>query len=175
MFLNLKILYFKKKYLNLLLFFFYKYIYFMYVCDTYFVFYKYLNLYIYKNINYYKYIIIFFNFFLLINNIYLKIQSFFFCEFFVDGLYYRVKYYKKYNFLGFILGYNHYIIYKLPKKIFAFAYMRRRRFILLSFHLTLLLRVSMELVNLKYPNLFKNKGLKLLFTKYRHKIIIKKK
>lgn len=99
---------------------------------------------------------------------------FYYCEFFVDGLYYRVKYYKYYNILGFILGFNHYILYKLPQNIRACVHMKKRRFFLYSLDLVLLGNVSNELVHLKYPNLFKGKGLRIIINKYRKKNLVKK-
>lgn len=34
-------------------------------------------------------------------------------EMYLDGLYYRIKYFKKYHLLGFIIGFSTYILYKL--------------------------------------------------------------
>jgi len=107
-------------------------------------------------------------------DLYKSINSLFFCELFVDGIYYRVKYYKRYNILGFILGFNHYILFKLPFTIRASVHMKKRRFFLYGFDLNLLGNLANEIVNLKYPTLFKSKGLKIVTTSYRKKLIVKK-
>lgn len=147
-----------------------------------------LYIFIYKNYyivyNFYLalvYLNYFFKFFMSYNVIYFYkynlfkfFNSLFFVEFILDGLYYRVKYYKNYNILGFILGYNHYILYKLPKFIFACVHMKKRRFFLYGFNLVQLGSVGSEIINLKYPNLFKGKGVKVVFLNYRKKILVKK-
>lgn len=107
-------------------------------------------------------------------DLYKAFNSLSFCELYVDGLYYRIKYYVKYNVIGFILGYNHYILYKLPDSIRAAVHMKKRRFFLFGFDLILLGNVANELVNLKYPNLFKGKGLKIISKNYRRKLLVKK-
>lgn len=107
-------------------------------------------------------------------DLYKAINSLFFCELFVDGIYYRVKYYKKYNILGFILGFNHYILFKLPITIRASVHMKKRRFFIYGFDLNLLGNLANEIVNLKFPTLFKSKGLKIVTTNYRKKLILKK-
>lgn len=96
-------------------------------------------------------------------------------EFFLDGLYYRIKYYKKFHYLGFIIGYNSYIFYKLPKIIFCIVHKKRRRFFSYSYNIQLLSQIMIELVNLKYPNLFKGKGIKFYAKIYRKKVIKEKK
>lgn len=101
--------------------------------------------------------------------------NFFFIEMFLDGLYYRIKYYKKHNVISFILGYNHYILYTLPKNVYIKIHMKKRRFFLYSMDKTILSKTCNDLVNLKYPNLFKGKGVKVLFFNYRLKLIKKKK
>lgn len=93
---------------------------------------------------------------------------------FLDGLYYRIKYYKKFNCIGFILGFNHYIVYKLLENVFVKVHMKKRRFYLYSDDKNLLSLVSSDLVNLKFPNLFKGKGVKVAFYNYRLKILKKK-
>jgi ribosomal protein L6P/L9E len=98
----------------------------------------------------------------------------FYVELYLDGLYYRVKYYKDYHMLGFILGYNHYISYKLPLNISVIVHMKRRRFFLLSFDYLLLNINANELVNLKYPNIYLGKGLRIRSKLYRKKPVIKK-
>jgi|SRR5579883_1962 len=98
----------------------------------------------------------------------------FYVELYLDGLYYRVKYYKEYHMLGFILGYNHYILYKLPLCISAIVHMKRRRFFLLSFDYLVLNLTMVDLVNLKYPNIYLGKGLRVRSKLYRKKPIIKK-
>lgn len=92
----------------------------------------------------------------------------------LDGIYYRVKYYKSYNILGFILGFNHYIMYKLPDFVYAKVNMRRRKFLLYSYDLTSLMNIAHEIVNLKYPNTYKGKGVRLMGRTYHRKNIVKK-
>lgn len=162
--------------------------------------YKFTNLYIYNFINFYVFFFIYreyyfyflnqfskffikgFCFMVYINklfaffnvNFYKMFYSLYYVELFVDGLYYRVKYFSKYNIIGFIIGYNHYVLYKLPLYIKAAIHMRNRRFFLYSFEKNHLINTAVEIVNLKYPNLFKGKGLRLILKTYRRKIIEKK-
>lgn len=153
------------KFINFYLYFFFYRNYYFFFKFFYFnvklnYFFNYLNS--YGSVYFFKYYL------------YKFIFSFFFFEFFLDGLYYRVKYYRRFNILGFILGYNHYILFKLPDAIRACVHMKKRRFFVYSANLHLLGQVSNELVHLKYPNLFKGKGLKVLFMNYRKKLLIKK-
>jgi hypothetical protein len=101
--------------------------------------------------------------------------NFFFFEMFLDGLYYRIKFYKEHNVLGFILGFNHYILYYLPVGVFAKVHMKRRRFFLYGLDKLILSNVLVDLVNLKFPNLFKGRGVKFVNKKYRLKLLKKKK
>jgi hypothetical protein len=127
------------------------------------------------NIKYYGNLILNFLFlYFLRYNIYNSLGIFFFNEIFVDGLYYRVKYYKSYNLLGFILGYNHYVLYKIPKNINVSVHMKKRRFFIYGFNHERISNIAHEIVNLKYPNLFKGKGLRIVNLKYRKKLIVKK-
>lgn len=103
------------------------------------------------------------------------VNKYYYYEIMLDGLYYRVKYYKKYNCLGFSLGYNHYILYFVPNNIKLFFNKIRRRFILYGIDKSLLGRIASEIVNLKYPNLFKGRGVKIINYNYRRKILVKKK
>jgi len=96
-------------------------------------------------------------------------------EFLLDGLYYRVKYYKQYNILGFIIGYSTYFYYKLPLFIYCFVHKKKRRFFLYSMDIVLLTNIMIEIVNLKYPNLFKSKGIKYVEYIYRKKDVQEKK
>lgn len=107
-------------------------------------------------------------------NIYNIKSAIYYIELYLDGLYYRVKYYKDYHLLGFILGYNHYILYKLPSCISVIVHMKRRRFFLLSFDYLSLNLNAIELVNLKYPNIYLGKGLRFRSKLYRKKPVIKK-
>jgi hypothetical protein len=165
--------FFYKKYKIFYLFFFKNYYLFFFIKRFYFIWYKFLIF--TKVLNYYSLFLIsviknkfIFNSFCY-NNLF-----YYYYEFFVDGLYYRVKYYKNYNILGFILGFNHYILYKSPRTVKACVHMKKRRFFLYSLNLILLGNLSSELVNLKYPNLFKGKGLKIIYKQYRKKNLIKK-
>jgi hypothetical protein len=128
----------------------------------------------YKNI-FFKYIVYDFKFFFFKFNFFSFLRNVFFNEIFVDGLYYRVKYHKSYNYLGFILGYNHYILYKVPQDLFVFVHMKKRRILITSFNILKLREFSNELIKLKYPNLFKGKGLRIVFFKYRKKTPKEKK
>lgn len=106
---------------------------------------------------------------------FIGIDRSYFYELMLEGLYYRVKFYRVYRCLAFILGYNHYILYFIPKKVQIKCHAKRRRFLLYGFDRGLLGRVAVELVNLKYPNLFKGRGVKIESFDYRRKIVIKKK
>lgn len=144
------------------LYFFYNFIFFLnkkFFFNIYMFFSKYYFYYFYNFLKYYIF----------------SFCNFFFIEMFLDGLYYRIKYYKKYNVLSFILGFNHYILYYIPKNVFVKLHMKKRKFFLYSLDKLLLSQVCMDLVNLKYPNLFKGKGVKVVFYNYRLKILKKKK
>lgn len=52
--------------------------------------------------------------------------------------------------------------------------MKKRRFFIYGFDLKLLGNLANEIVNLKFPTLFKSKGLKIVTTNYRKKLILKK-
>jgi hypothetical protein len=172
-----------------MLFFIQKFIYLNFFFNC--LFFNFLNyFYIYLNYSFYYIGLFFFNkkfifnfyifsyyFFLVLNFFFFSLNSlnFFFIEFFLDGLYYRIKYYKNYNSLGFLLGFNHYIFFKLPFSIKCKVHMKKRRFFLYSFDFKLLSLISTKLVNLKFPNLYKGKGVKVLFLSYRKKQIQKKK
>jgi hypothetical protein len=137
-----------------------------------------LNFFSVQLINQYFYYNFKFNFLYFLNFFKLCFKNFytlFFIELNLDGLYYRIKYYKNYNYIGFILGYNHYILYKLNKNVFIKIHMKKRKFYIYSDNKNLLSLISAELVNLKFPNLFKGKGVKVSFYNYRLKIIKKKK
>lgn len=126
-------------------------------------------------IGYFNKLVLGFGFFYFLNyNLYNRFSLFFFVEIFVDGLYYRVKHYKKYNLLGFILGYNHYVLYKIPRNFQVAVHMKRRRFFVYGFNYKRLVTLAYDIINLKYPNLFKGKGLRIVGLKYRKKLIIKK-
>ena len=175
MFFTLEKVYFYKNFEVFFFFIIYNFYLFFFFKKNFFFFFKfYIN-----KINvifsiFTKYILFLNSIFLFNYNYYQFFLSLFFLDFWLDGLYYRVKYYKNYNILGFILGFNHYILYKLPKKIKVCVHMKKRRFFLYSFDLLLLNNIGLELVNLKYPNLFKGKGLKINFMSYRKKILVKK-
>lgn len=106
--------------------------------------------------------------------LYGAVFSTYFKELILDGLYYRVKYYRAYNVLGFILGYNHYILYKIPFNISVKVHMKKRKFILYSFDVVLLNKVVYEIMNLKYPNIYKGRGIRIGGSSYRRKNILKK-
>jgi len=166
-------LYFIKLYTISIFLIFGNYFCYFFFYKNYYIYYKFLNF--LQNYSIYNLFIFSFfkkSFFSL--NLYKQFFNFYFIEYFLDGLYYRVKYYKEYNILGFILGYNHYILYKLPFTIKVIVHMKKRRFFLYSLNSALLLIISQQLVNLKYPNLFKGKGLKIRSIVY-HKKLIKKK
>ena len=118
---------------------------------SFYFFYKYLNLFLYTFYNLY------------------------YNELFLDGIYYRIKYYKELNILGFILGYNHYILVLLPKELFVKIHIKKRKFFFYSFFKNLLNSFVNNIVNLKFPNLFKGKGVKIINYNYRLKKIKKKK
>ncbi len=151
-----------------------------------FIFDKFVLLYLYNKVFYQYYLFVSSNFsssyflsgfvrpYWLRYQVYSSLVSVFFNEFVLDGVYFRVKYYGHFNIVGFILGYNHYILYKLPSNIRAVVHMKKRRFVLYCSDLVLLNNVSMELVNLKFPNLYKGKGVRLLNRFYRRKSILKK-
>jgi hypothetical protein len=98
-----------------------------------------------------------------------------FRELFVDGVYYRVKYYKSLNVLGFLLGYNHYVLFYLPDGVYARVHMKKRKFFLYGYDNEFLSTVSAFVVSFKYPSLYIGKGLKLKNAVYRKKIVKKKK
>jgi len=159
------------------IYFFFCDLFYLYIYNFYyfkFILFKNINLY-YKNnfLLFFKQDILFiYNFFKLLFKNFFNI---YFIEMLLDGLYYRIKYYKKLNYIGFILGYNHYILYKLPLNIYLKLHMKKRRFFIYSINKNLLSQVSMNLVFLKYPNLFKGKGVKIINYNYRLKILKKKK
>jgi|SRR5579875_2035282 len=158
-----------------------KQMYYLYICIC-----EYIYLYIYS-IRYYLYVKVYnlifekfyfckyliSNLFLLINNVYSIRNLIYFVEFYVDGLFYRVKNYKKFKKLGFILGYNSYLLYTLPSYIYVKVSNRRRRFFLFSFKFYELLDISFELLNFKFPNIYHGKGLKFLYYKYKKKMVVK--
>lgn len=110
---------------------------------------------------FYKYIYMFYNLY--------------YIEFFLDGIYYRIKYYKELNIIGFILGYNHYVLVYLPTFINIKVHLKKRKFFFFSFFKNLLHSFAMQIVNLKFPNLFKGKGIKIVNYNYRLKQLKKKK
>jgi len=112
-------------------------------------------------LNFYKYIHIFYNLY--------------YIEFFLDGIYYRIKYYKELNIIGFILGYNHYVLIYLPMFINIKLHLKKRRFFFYSFFKNLLSLFANQIVNLKFPNLFKGMGIKIVNYNYRLKKLKKKK
>jgi hypothetical protein len=118
------------------------------------------------------------NFFLLLN-FYVSNALFFnkvsFLELFLDGIYYRLKYYRNLHVLGFLIGFNHYILFYLPSDIYVKLHMKKRRFFLYSFDKEKLSNVAHFIVNFKYPNLFIGKGVKLKNVVYRRKLVKKKK
>ncbi len=111
--------------------------------------------------------------FFLFNNLFLQRLNF--LEFFIDGVYYRLKYYKTLNVIGFLLGHNHYILFYLPKDIYAKIHMKKRKFFLYGYDKEKLATIGAFMVNFKYPNLFIGKGLKIKSVVYRRKIVKKKK
>lgn len=164
---------FDSLYKNILIFKFNYFVLFIFVYKNYYLCFFFNE--VFKKLNYFSEYFLDFGKLVYRNlDLYKAFNSLFFCELYVDGLYYRIKYYTKYNILGFILGYNHYILYKLPIVIRACVHMKKRRFFLFGFDLVLLGNLANEIVNLKYPNLFKGKGLKIISTTYRKKILVKK-
>ena len=132
--------------------FFFKKIFILFTLKAnFYFFYKYLNLFLYTFYNLY------------------------YTELFLDGIYYRIKYYKELNILGFILGYNHYILISLPRFLFVKIHIKKRKFFCYSFFKNLLHSFVVKIVNLKFPNLFKGKGIKIVNYNYRLKKIKKKK
>lgn len=162
-----------------LLLFIYKNFFICYIHLSYFYFFFFLKRknYIYNNINFSLLLSnlknlkkLFFNQFnnnlkSLINYIYLH----------VDGLYYRIKYYKKSNALAFLVGYNHYMLYFLPEEINVVLYSKRRKFILYSLNKFLLTKIASCLVSLDYPSLYKSKGIKIYSYNFREKKMKKKR
>lgn len=169
--LNFKNFFFIKNCENFFLFKFYNFILFFFFYKNYFINFKFFFKFKKK---FSKFLFSYVSFYIFKYNLYKFFLSFFFLEFFLDGLYFRVKYYKSFNILGFILGFNHYLLYKLPSFIKACVHMKKRRFFLYSVNFNSLGCVGNEIVNLKYPNLFKGKGVKILFKNYRKKLILKK-
>lgn len=173
MFLRINIQKYIKSYSNFLFIKFKNFFIFFFIYKNYYILYNFYFSLIYINY-FFKFLMSYNIIYFYKYNLYKFFNSLFFVEFLLDGLYYRVKYYKNYNILGFILGYNHYILYRLPKTVFACVHMKKRRFFLYGFNLVQLGIVSSELTNLKYPNLFKGKGVKVVFLNYRKKILVKK-
>jgi len=98
-----------------------------------------------------------------------------FIELFLDGLYYRVKYYRSKNYLGFLIGFSHYIIIKVPSSIFVRIHTKRRKFVIFSGDKHQLSIFAIFLANLKVPNVYMGKGLKIINKFYRRKKMLKKR
>lgn len=98
-----------------------------------------------------------------------------FIELFLDGLYYRVKYYKSKNYLGFLIGFSHYIIVKVPSSIFVRVHTKRRKFVIFSGDKHKLSIFAVFLASLKVPNVYMGKGLKIINKFYRRKKMLKKR
>ncbi len=98
-----------------------------------------------------------------------------FVELFLEGLYYRVKYYKSKNYLGFLIGFSHYIIVRVPNFIFVQVHTKRRKFVMFSGDRHQLSIFAVFLAGLKVPNVYMGKGLKVMNEFYRQKKMLKKR
>jgi hypothetical protein len=98
-----------------------------------------------------------------------------FVELFLEGLYYRVKYYKSKNYLGFLIGFSHYIIVRVPNFIFVQVHTKRRKFVMFSGDRHQLSIFAVFLAGLKVPNVYMGKGLKIMNEFYRQKKMLKKR
>lgn len=98
-----------------------------------------------------------------------------FIELFLDGLYYRIKYYRSKNYLGFLIGFSHYIVVKVPSFVFVHVHVKRRKFVIFSGDKHQLSIFADFLAGLKIPNVYMGKGLKIVNKFYRRKKILKKR
>lgn len=98
-----------------------------------------------------------------------------FVELFLEGLYYRVKYYKSKNYLGFLVGFSHYVVVRVPSFIFIQVHTKRRKFVIFSGDRHLLTIFAVFLANLKVPNVYMGKGVKIVNRFYRQKKMLKKR
>jgi ribosomal protein L6P/L9E len=98
-----------------------------------------------------------------------------FVELFLEGLYYRVKYYKSKNYLGFLVGFSHYVVVRVPSFIFVQVHTKRRKFVIFSGDRHLLTIFAVFLANLKVPNVYMGKGVKIVNRFYRQKKMLKKR
>jgi hypothetical protein len=98
-----------------------------------------------------------------------------FVEFFLEGLYYRVKFYKKKNYLGFLIGYSHYVIIQVPRFIFVKVHTKRRKFVIGGVNRQQVGLFSRMLTDLKFPNIYMGKGVKIITQTYRKKKMLKKR
>ncbi len=114
-------------------------------------------------------------FFFSLRNFFCGVYYWFVNEFFLDGIYYRVKYYKHFHSIGFLIGYSNYVLYRVPVGLQVRVHMKRRRFLIFGMDKMLLNTVSDFLVRFKYPNIYMGKGIKLRRYKYRVKEVIKKR
>jgi ribosomal protein L6P/L9E len=66
------------------------------------------------------------------------------------------------------------VLYRIPKNIGVSVHMKKRRFFIYGFNYERISKIAFEIVSLKYPNLFKGKGLRIVNLKYRKKLVLKK-
>ncbi len=112
---------------------------------------------------------------LFIKNFFYSCFQTYMVNFYVDGLYYRLKYYKKLHSMGFLIGYSSYLVYKLPICVKVKVFGSRRKFLLYSYDKCFLGNVVWDLIHLKYPDVYSGKGIKGLIFHYKKRKMLKKR
>jgi large subunit ribosomal protein L6 len=93
-----------------------------------------------------------------------KVSYAIFNGYFVDlllvGLGYKAQRLKNKHFIFFELHYSHKLIYKIPKNTSIRCI--KKKLVLFGLHKTDVINISEEIKSLRYPNIYKGKGIKYL-------------